>query len=227
MTYRQLVTPNVNIGAKAGWCLNYVDNAIGAPQSTRTASAQIAYNTAKAKGWVIPNQSFPRGVWFVLFWSIDNGEYRGLGHVALAYVDGNGNLQIHDSEVHRGARRPYGSLGELAGWFGSVGTRMTFLGWSIGCDGVKLIEPVATPTSSGGLKSATVNVATLNVRDRPSVNGAVVATYSKGQRINALKYHSIADGYVWYTYTSASGKTRYVSAGKNTGAAAADDYLIF
>ena len=83
MGYKQLVTPNINIGATAGWCLNYVDNAIGAPQSTRTATAQIAYNTAKAKGWVTANQSYPRGVWFVLFWSIDNGQYAGLGHVAL------------------------------------------------------------------------------------------------------------------------------------------------
>lgn len=227
MGYKQLITPKINIGATAGYCLGYVDNAIGATTG-RSYSAQIAYNNAKAKGWVTANQNYPRNVWFVMFWSIDNGAYAGLGHVALAFVDNAGNLQIHDSEVHRGARRPYGSLGELAGWFGSVGTRMTFLGWSIGCDGVKLIEPVATPTPSGGkLKSATVNVPTLNVRDIPSVKGAVVATYSKGQRINDLKYHSIADGYVWYAYTSASGKTRYVSAGKNTGAVAKDDYLVF
>lgn len=227
MGYKQLITPRINIGATAGYCLGYVDNAIGATTG-RSYSAQIAYNNAKAKGWVTANQNYPRGVWFVLFWSIDNGTYKGLGHVALAFVDSAGNLQIHDSEVHRGARRPYGSLGEVAGWFGSVGTRMTFLGWSVGCDGVKLIEAVQTnSTATGSLKSATVNASVLNVRDRPSINGAVVATYAKGQRINALKYHSIADGYVWYTYVSASGKTRYVSAGRNTGSAAKDDFLIF
>ena len=60
--------------------------------------------------------------------------------MALAFVDGQGNMQIHDSEVHRGARQAYGSIQELAGWFGSVGTRLTFLGWSIGADGTLLIE---------------------------------------------------------------------------------------
>ena len=138
MAYKQLVTPNIDISATAGMCLQYVDNALSAVDRTHTA--QIAHNTAQDKGWVRANQSYPRNVWFVMFWSIDNGDYAGLGHVALAYVDSSGSMQIHDSEVHRGARLPYTSLAELAGWFGSVGTQMTYLGWSIGVDGVKLIE---------------------------------------------------------------------------------------
>lgn len=75
-----------------------------------------------------------------MFWSIDNGDYQGQGHVALAFVDDNNNLQIHDSEVHRNARQPYATLSEVSNWFGSVGTRLTYLGWSIGVDGVKIIE---------------------------------------------------------------------------------------
>ena len=138
MAYIQLVEPNINIGARAGMCLGYVDNAVNAPK--RTATAQIAYETANGNGWVSANTEYPRNVWFVLFWSIDNNDYAGLGHVALAFVDDDGNMQIHDSEVHRGARQPYTSLAELAGWFGSVGTRLTYLGWSTGVDGVKLIE---------------------------------------------------------------------------------------
>ena len=138
MVYKQIVTPNINISARAGMCLQYVDNALSAVD--RTYTAQIAHDTARDKGWVTANQNYPQDVWFVMFWSIDNGNYAGLGHVALAYVDSGGNMQIHDSEVHRGARRPYTSLADLAGWFGSVGTQMTYLGWSIGVDGVKLIE---------------------------------------------------------------------------------------
>jgi len=146
MTYKQLITPDVNIGASAGYCLGYVDNAIGAVYPYRSDTAQIAYNTAKVKGWVTANQNYPKNVWFVMFWSIDNGAYKGLGHVALGYVDNAGNLQIHDSEVHRGARSAYRSLADLAGWFGSVGTRLTYLGWSIGCDNVKLIEEIKETT---------------------------------------------------------------------------------
>ena len=140
MALKQLVQPNINISARAGMCLEYVDNAINATQ--RTYTAQIAHDTAKAKGWVRADNNYPRNVWFVLFWSIDNGEYQGQGHVALAFVDNQGNMQIHDSEVHRNARQPYGSLAELANWFGSVGTRLTFLGWSIGADGTLLIEEI-------------------------------------------------------------------------------------
>ena len=138
MAWKQLVQPNINISARAGMCLAYVDDAINATQ--RTYTAQIAHDTAKQKGWVRANQSYPRNVWFVMFWSINNGEYQGLGHVALAYVGNDGVLQIHDSEVHRGARQPYTTLSEVSNWFGSVGTRLTYLGWSIGVDGVKLIE---------------------------------------------------------------------------------------
>ena len=137
MAYIQLVEPNIDISARAGMCLEYVDNAVNAPK--RTATAQIAYETANDKGWVSANTEYPRNVWFVIFWSIDNNDYAGLGHVALAYVDSDGSLQIHDSEVHRGARRPYTSLSELSSWFGSVGTRLTYLGWSLGVDGAQII----------------------------------------------------------------------------------------
>ena len=138
MAWKQLVQPNITTNARAGMCLQYVDDAINATQ--RTYTAQIAHDTAKQKGWVRADNNYPRNVWFVMFWSIDNGDYQGLGHVALAFVDSNGAMQIHDSEVHRNARQPYNSIQELANWFGSVGTRLTYLGWSIGCDGVKLIE---------------------------------------------------------------------------------------
>ena len=140
MAYIQLVEPNIDISARAGMCLEYVDNAVNAPK--RTATAQIAYETAKGNGWVSANTEYPKNVWFVMFWSIDNNDYEGLGHIALAFVDGDGNMQIHDSEVHRGARQPYTSLSELSSWFGSVGTRLTYLGWSIGVDGVQIVGEI-------------------------------------------------------------------------------------
>ena len=145
MTLRQTINPNYDIGATRGWCLQYVDNAVSAPN--RTYSAQSAYESAKARGWVRANTDMPRGLWSVLFWSIDNGEYAGLGHVALVYVNNQGQMAIHDSEVHAGARQPYGSLQELANWFGSAGTRLTFLGWSIGVDGRQIIEDYTPPQS--------------------------------------------------------------------------------
>ena len=146
MAWKQLVQPNINTGATAGMCLEYVDNAINATQ--RTYTAQIAHDTAKQKGWVRADNNYPRNVWFVMFWSIDNGEYKGLGHVALAYVGNDGVLQIHDSEVHRGARQPYASLEEVSNWFGSVGTKLTYLGWSEGVDNVKIIDEIKAETKT-------------------------------------------------------------------------------
>ena len=146
--FKQLIIPIIASQAMASYCLQYVDDSINVKQETRTATAQIAHDKAKETGWVHEDQNFPRNIWFVMFWSIDNGDYAGLGHVALAYVDDAGNMQIHDSEVHRGARESYTSLDELYAWFGSVGIKMTFLGWGEGVDGVKLlekVEPVAQP----------------------------------------------------------------------------------
>ena len=146
--YKQLIMPLVATTAIASYCLLYVDNTISVPSQYRTANAQVAHDTAKQKGWVHANQDYPKNVWFIMFWSIDNGDYRGQGHVALAFVSSDGMLQIHDSEVHRNARQPYQSLAEVANWFGSVGTRLTYLGWSIGVDGTKLIEETKEKTKA-------------------------------------------------------------------------------
>ena len=43
---------------------------------------------------------------------------------------------------------PYTSLEELENWFGSVGTKMTFLGWSEGVDGVKMIAEIEAETKT-------------------------------------------------------------------------------
>ena len=63
-------------------------------------------------------------------------------------MDDSGNLQIHDSEVHRNARQPYATLSEVSNWFGSVGTKMTFLGWSEGVDNVKIIDKIKAETKT-------------------------------------------------------------------------------
>lgn len=56
-----------------------------------------------------------------------------------------------------------------------------------------------------------VNVSALNVRSAPSIHGAVVAQYRKGQTVNLMSGGIIADGYIWAHYVGGSGKTRYVA----------------
>ncbi|MEC4294057.1 N-acetylmuramoyl-L-alanine amidase [Adlercreutzia shanghongiae] len=100
-------------------------------------------------------------------------------------------------------------------------------------------EPSSSPkpaASTSGAKGSKVdgkfggtyrcNASKLNVRDRPSTSGAVVASYSKGQTVVLDDRYTIADGYVWGQYTAYSGKKRYVAVGKHTGKPEASDYLV-
>lgn len=56
-------------------------------------------------------------------------------------------------------------------------------------------------------------VCSSHVRSEPSLNGEIVATYSKGQVINYDSY-CITNGHVWISYIGASGKRRYVATGE-------------
>lgn len=71
----------------------------------------------------------------------------------------------------------------------------------------------ATASSAANVLPGTyrVNVDGLNVRDRPSVSGNVVATYSHGQTVNLDHWGTVADGYIWGRYTAYSGSVRYVA----------------
>lgn len=71
-----------------------------------------------------------------------------------------------------------------------------------------------------------VNVDTLNVRNQPSLSGAVVAQYRRGDIVNLDNWYTVADGYVWSRYTGYSGNTCYIAVGLPTGTADANDYLI-
>lgn len=73
-------------------------------------------------------------------------------------------------------------------------------------------QSVAAESSANVLQGAyRVAVDGLNVRDRPSVSGNVVATYSNGQTVNLDHWGTVADGYIWGRYTAYSGAVRYVA----------------
>ena len=95
---------------------------------------------------------------------------------------------------------------------------------------------VVTPPDSGGGEVAgssgfdggtyRCNVDALNVRDRPSMSGAPVATYTRGMTVNLDSWYAVADGYVWGRYTAYSGATRYIAVGPHTGSPEPNDYLV-
>lgn len=218
MAIRQVTNPKRNIGAIRGWCLKYVDDGVGAPK--RTATATIAYNTVRAKGHTRAGTP-PVGVWVPIWFSLTRGVYAGYGHVAWAYNRGNGIVEIWDSEVAAGARSPYTSISQVLAWFSAHG--ITYLGWSYSVDGKVIVEdytPAPAPSGRTGRiaakGTATVTVNRLNVRTAPSRGAPIRAQYTKGQKFTYDSYQ-INDGFVWLSYVSYSGVRSYIAEGPNDG----------
>lgn len=133
----QVATPNVNVSGQSGWCLQYVDDAVKAPQAHRAPSAQQSWNNAVANKTAHPNEEPPNNVWVPVYYTIENGRYAGYGHVAWYYSDGK-TTKIYDSEYASGKRnKPYGSGAELINF---MGWKMTYLGWSEVVDGVRAVK---------------------------------------------------------------------------------------
>ena len=83
---------------------------------------------------------------------------------------------------------------------------------------IKPVEPPKEVVSPGVITKeyeqhgkATILVNKLNVRTAPSLNAAVVATYTKGEVINNYDRVYEADGYRWIRYLGRSGNYRYVA----------------
>ena len=169
--YIQKTSPNLNIGAKPGWCLQYADDVVNAP--VRRYSAGVEYLAQKAAG-NIHEEDPPVGLWVPVFFDITSGIYDPYEHVGWAYNHGDGRIEIHDSEVHSGTRGIYNSIAEICGWFGKFGLR--YLGWSERIGGVQVVE------KSDNVRVVTSGVG-VNVRYEPTTQSGVFATYPNDSEI--------------------------------------------
>lgn len=199
MPVRQVYNPNLNIGARSGWCLQYVDDAIDAP--SRTPSAQAAYLNELNAGRINTGPA-PVGIWVVGFLGFSRGQYTEYGHVFLMRKREDGSIEIHDSEVHSGARGIYNSIEELMNWMGNYGP--DYLGYSYCCDGRCIAEDYdeTQPTDRKMEEDG-------NARDEANTNSAIFQELEKGDVIAMKGYvtngQSIAGDTVWYV-TARSGK---------------------
>lgn len=126
----------------------------------------------------------------VAFW-----KRSGMNHVAIVVRDnGNGTLQTISQNPNRAGYLNISKNG-IIGYFHPRN--------STGNSNNNTIAITA--------RTYRVNVPVLNVRSAPSIHGAVVAQYRKGQTVNLMSGGIIADGYVWARYVGGSGKTRYVA----------------
>lgn len=199
MAVRQIYEPNLNIGARSGWCLQYVDDAISS--LTRSPNAQTAYLNELNAGRINTGPA-PVGIWVVGFLGFSRGQYTEDGHVFLMRKREDGSIEIHDSEVHSGARGIYNSIEELMNWMGNYGP--DYLGYSYCCDGRCIAEDYdeTQPTDRKMEEDG-------NARDEANTNSAIFQELEKGDVIAMKGYvtngQPIAGDSVWYV-TARSGK---------------------
>lgn len=199
MPVRQVYEPNLNIGARSGWCLQYVDDAINS--LTRSPNAQTAYLNELNAGRINTGPA-PVGVWVVGFLGFSRGQYVEDGHVFLMRKREDGSIEIHDSEVHSGARGIYNSIEELMNWMGNYAP--DYLGYSYCCDGRCIAEDYdeTQPTDRKMEEDG-------NARDEANTNSAIFQELEKGDVIAMKGYvtngQPIAGDTVWYV-TARSGK---------------------
>ena len=143
MKYRQLVTPNLdptvyNAGKILldwyGWCLATIETAFGTARIYPNAWAAWLATTKKHE-----DKDFPRNVYFPIFFSGSNGD----GHIALAYVNDNGQMGIWTSPYKHTPYffTGYTSVDQLAAAY-----HVTFVGHSEDLAGTSIIEAVPDPT---------------------------------------------------------------------------------
>nr|DAN29018.1 MAG TPA: hypothetical protein [Caudoviricetes sp.] len=199
MAVRQIYEPNLNIGAQSGWCLQYVDDAISS--LARSPNAQTAYLNELNAGRINTGPA-PVGVWVVGFLGFSRGQYTEDGHVFLMRKREDGSIEIHDSEVHSGARGIYNSIEELMNWMGNYAP--DYLGYSYCCDGRCIAEDYdeTQPTDRKMEEDG-------NARDEANTNSAIFQELEKGDVIAMKGYvtngQPITGDTVWYV-TARSGK---------------------
>lgn len=199
MPVRQIYEPNLNIGARSGWCLQYVDDAISS--LTRSPNAQTAYLNELNAGRINTGPA-PVGIWVIGFLGFSIGQYTEDGHVFLMRKRADGSIEIHDSEVHSGARGIYNSIEELMNWMGNYAP--DYLGYSYCCDGRCIAEDYdeTQPTDRKMEEDG-------NARDEANTNSAIFQELEKGDVITMKGYvtngQPIAGDTVWYV-TARSGK---------------------
>lgn len=199
MPVRQTYEPNLNVGAQSGWCLQYVDDAINS--LTRSPNAQTAYLNELNAGRINTGPA-PIGVWVIGFLGFSIGQYTEYGHVFLMRKREDGSIEIHDSEVHSGARGIYNSIEELMNWMGNYAP--DYLGYSYCCDGRCIAEDYdeTQPTDRKMEEDG-------NARDEANTNSAIFQELEKGDVIAMKGYvtngQPVAGDTVWYV-TARSGK---------------------
>lgn len=124
MAYRQLRAPNLKTVGKSGYCLVYARSVFGV--GSKWATAALAWANASYKHTGNPPNDASVPVWF---------KYGKDGHVAVS-VPGKGVYSTTAQGV-----KVFKTVAECASY-----VKATYLGWSEDINGVRVVQPVATPS---------------------------------------------------------------------------------
>jgi len=125
----QLITPNPNIPAEEGMCLQYVRQAFGLP--LRYGSATEAWNNSPSQH---RDRNYPQGVWFPVWWALDKNVN---GHVALVAPDGS---VYSTSNLNPNPVKHHPSIADVEAYYAYYGMTLTYRGWSEDVAGYPVIS---------------------------------------------------------------------------------------
>ena len=111
----QLITPNPNIPAEEGMCLQYVRQAFGLP--LRYGSATEAWNNSPSQH---RDRNYPQGVWFPVWWALDKNVN---GHVALVAPDGS---VYSTSNLNPNPVKHHPSIADVEAYYAYYGMTLTY-----------------------------------------------------------------------------------------------------
>jgi hypothetical protein len=137
----QLITPNPDIPAEEGMCLQYVRQAFGLPM--RYGSATEAWNNSPSQH---PDRNYPQGVWFPVWWALDKNVN---GHVALVAPDGS---VYSTSNLAPNPVKHHPSIADVEAYYAYYGMTLTYRGWTEDVAGYPVIS---LDTGSIGFDSIT------------------------------------------------------------------------
>lgn len=137
MSYKQLVSPNLNTTDFSGWCLRFVGNAYGSKQRPFENATQAWSGARYRRTGPLPNAAVP--VYFSWTGTID-GVTKNWGDVAI-WVPGKGVLGTPPKGYGKSSKWDK-TPQDRAKWLGG-GAK--YLGWSEDVNRVRVAEPKPVP----------------------------------------------------------------------------------
>jgi hypothetical protein len=171
----QLITPNPNITAEEGMCLQYVRQTFGLP--ARYGSATEAWNNSPSQH---RDREFPQGVDHPVWYGLDSNAN---GHVVLRMSDGSvySTSDLAPSPLHH-----HPSIADLEAYYAYYGVPLTYRGWTEDVAGTPVISLDGTISYEGTITEQEEDMANvtddqltrlLNAADR--VNGVITDPNAK------------------------------------------------